>query len=95
MKTVISNLLSLNPQNVSPEIFWVLGIVYGVLLLVTFTSIFKTVDSLLGRLAWMVLTTAVPVGGMALYCVRCLWKADYSTLLQFLPKKNDKRAMKA
>jgi len=94
MRIIISNLLNLDVQNVSVEIFWILGIVYGVLLLVTVSSILKSVDSLIGRLAWLLLTVGFPLGGMVLYCLRCILVADFSSLSQFTPKKKQAGALK-
>lgn len=85
MLTTIIKFLSFAPDNVSKEVFWILGIIYLFLLIATALSIKKTTNNLSSKLAWTLLVIVLPVIGIAIYCIRCLASADFHFLKQFSP----------
>ena len=91
MRVIFSRFLNLSAQNVTEEIFWVLGLIYFVALVVVLFGIWGLSIRTSAKVAWTLLTIVLPVVGPALFCVRCLFKADYSFLQQFGMKSSSKK----
>lgn len=83
MLHVIIKFLTFSPENVSVEIYWALGAIYFLFYVTTCLSILSNKLGFRSRLAWILLSTVLPVVGMAFYCLRCLAIADYQFLKQF------------
>lgn len=83
MRIVITRFITFNAENVTQEVLWALAMVYFVLVTVTVFSILKDTGSAGMKMAWILLVLAAPVLGMAIYCVRSLFSADYQFLKQF------------
>jgi hypothetical protein len=81
MRTVLQRFLTFNAENVVPEIYWALGLVYVILLAVAISSLVKSQIS--GKLAWLLLLLFVPIFGMYIYTLWALARADYSFLARF------------
>ncbi|HCN29347.1 MAG TPA: hypothetical protein DIT64_11465 [Verrucomicrobiales bacterium] len=78
MRTVIQRFFSFTAENVVPEIYAALGLVYLILLFVTLASVSKTQTN--GKLAWFMIVLLLPMLGMYFYAFWSLIKADYSFL---------------
>ena len=83
MRYAITNFFSLSPENVSEDVFWALGAIYGLLVIVSLMSVVSKSASVGSALLWFILVLFVPVVGIAAHCVRCLFSADYGFLKQF------------
>ena len=82
MRDVVTNALTLSPQNFSVEVAWALGIIYGAMWLVTMTSVIQQSFGVASKIAWVIIVTAVPIVGMVFYSARCLLSADFGFLKQ-------------
>lgn len=83
MSTVLIRLLTLNAENVIPEVIWALAGIYAVALLVTLTSVWAVCKSYSARFLWMIVVVCIPFLGIMAHCFRCLTLADLSSLKQF------------
>ena len=81
MRTVIQRFLSFQAENVGPEIYGALGLVYLLLLAVSLASVARLVGR--RKLAWMLLICFVPLFGMYAYALYSLVRADYSFFKRF------------
>lgn len=82
MRVVILRLLTFKAENVVPEIYWGLGAIYVLSLLVCYSSILKSQKSSFACVAWILLVTCLPVIGILLYSFWSLISADYTSLRQ-------------
>lgn len=82
MRVIITRFLTLSAQNISDEVVWALAFIYFLLVLVTLASVWSSPSGVVQKIIWTMLVLTLPVAGMALYCVRCLFRADYSWLTQ-------------
>lgn len=89
MTTVLIRLLTLNAENVIPEILWAILGIYILAVLVTLTSVWVTCQSAVSRFFWILLVVGMPFLGILAHCLRCLTLADVSALKQFgfFPRK--------
>jgi hypothetical protein len=90
MHDVIVRFLTLDALNVIPEIYIALVLVWIGIVTVTFLSIGSQRLPLWAKLFWIIVTVMVPIGGVFLYTIFCLLRADYSYLQQmgfFLPTR--------
>ena len=85
IRTILTNFIRFNAQNVNKEVLLVLCTVYGVLLVLTLISIFSRNKGGAFKAGWCFLTVFVPVGGIALYCLSCILSVD-KTLLERLKR---------
>ncbi len=83
MIQAIIKLLLLSPETVSEEVYWALTGIYLMFWAATVISILSTGLSPLGKVVWLMLITLLPVLGIALHCLACLYRADYQFLKQF------------
>ena len=81
MRTVIQRFLSFQAENVAPEIYWALGLVYFLLLAVSLASVVRS--GFRGKLAWALLISFIPFLGMYTYALYALARADYAFLKRF------------
>jgi len=73
----------LNPITVNPEVYFILGGVWLFLVLLTWSSIVKSVGGRLGKIVWCLVTLLLPVIGIVAYCFRCLASTDLTPLKEF------------
>lgn len=83
MLTVLLRLLTLQAQNVIPEVIWAMLGIYALAILVCFTSIWKKHSNWALRISWILFVTGVPFLGCIIYCLTCLITADVTALKQF------------
>ncbi|WP_345735210.1 hypothetical protein [Prosthecobacter algae] len=83
MINILIRLLTLNAQNVIPEILWALLAIYVLSVLVTITSVWSTVRSGKARFLWILVVVFVPFLGILAHCVHSLTLADLTSLKQF------------
>ena len=83
MRETIVRFFTIDPLNEHPLIYWTLAAVWLVLIVNCIASLRVQPISISMRWFWIILIVALPIGGMALYLLRCLVKTDYS-FLKFL-----------
>jgi hypothetical protein len=79
----IIKLILLSPENVSEEVYWGLAGIYLMLWAAAVFSVMSCKRNNLGKMAWLLLVTCLPILGIALHCFSCLLSADYLFLKQF------------
>ncbi|MCH2059729.1 MAG: PLDc N-terminal domain-containing protein [Verrucomicrobiales bacterium] len=80
MKAAIYRFITLDARNVAPEIYLGLLIIYAALIFTTINSIRTQDISTARKIIWSLFILVVPIGGMAIYALRCLITADHSFL---------------
>ncbi len=83
MSTVLIRLLTLQAENVIPEVLWALAGVYVIALLITLSSVWVTHKSYKVRFFWMLVVICFPFIGILAHCLMSLSIADISSLKQF------------
>jgi len=76
--------LKLDVQNLIPEVWWAVGIIWALLLAFALASIWGQSFGSAARIFWTLLVTLIPVAGLLLYCIFCLLKVDYHFLERFV-----------
>ena len=82
MKALITRFFALDAQNVIPYVYVAIGVVWVVMVV---TTLFSIAGQELGRgvkVSWTLAVVFVPIVGMAAYCFRCLFTAEYPLLQQ-------------
>ena len=82
MKDVVIRFLTLNAQNVIDYVYFALVAVWIVMVMVTLFSIRSQDIGAAAKASWTLMTVFLPIFGIGLYCLRCLWRADYPLLEQ-------------
>jgi hypothetical protein len=80
MRDTLVRFFTIDPLNEQPLIYWGLAVVWLVLVGNCIASLRVQPISVAARWLWAFLIIALPIIGMALYLLRCLFKADYSFL---------------
>jgi len=80
MTDVLIRFLGVKPLNDHPLIYAGMLVVWMTLVINCLFSIQSLRASLAMRWFWFVFVVGVPLVGMLLYLLRCLWLADYSFL---------------
>lgn len=80
MRDTVFRFFTIDPLNQHPLIYWGLAVVWLVLVGNCIASLKAQPISVAARWLWVILIIALPIIGMALYLLRCLFKADYSFL---------------
>lgn len=83
MRGVITRFFKFDALNAIPEVYTYALVIYVALIIITWFSIRSMELHWLSKFAWFVVVTFVPIIGPAVYCVYCLFKADYSYLKRF------------
>jgi|GEM_PF-1701898 len=83
MLHVIINLLTLKALSTPVEIYAGLGFVWLLMLTAGLASVVSRNSSGWLKVLWFILLIGLPVAGMMLYCLYCLWAADYDFLKVF------------
>ena len=85
MRQVIIDFLFFRAQNSNPMIYIGLAVVYLVMLGCSISSISKESYGRGTKIFYIALVLAIPIVGMLMYTLHCIWKADYSAVLRFKP----------
>lgn len=83
MRETAIRFFTIDPLNEHPLIYWGLALVWLVLVGNCIASLRVQPISVAARWLWVLLIIALPILGMALYLIRCLFKAEY-TFLKFI-----------
>ena len=83
MKTVLENLLRLQPQNMLPTIWALMILLWIVVVGLGCFSIFAQPIPRGLKILWVLVVSLLPLVGMLLYCLFCLVCVDYRTVLGF------------
>ena len=83
MRDTITNFLQMDVQTSIGLVYGGLALVWLIVLFAAICSIVSRPMGTVGKVAWIVLVTGLPLAGMAIYCLYSLLRADYSFLSQF------------
>lgn len=83
MSTVLIRLLTLNAENVIPEVIWAILGIYVLAVLVTLTSVWVTCQNAMSRFIWILAVVCIPFFGILGHCLHSLTLADVTALKQF------------
>ena len=89
MRDTITNFLKMDVQTSIGLVYAGLAVVWLIILIAGISSIVTRPMGVVGKVAWILLIVAVPLVGMAVYCLYSLFRADYTFLQQlgFFPGK--------
>lgn len=83
MRGVIIRFLKFDALNAIPEVYAFAAMIYVALVVITWFSVFSLKVGKFAKFFWIVVVTFIPIAGIAIYCVFCLYRADYSYLKRF------------
>lgn len=97
MRRLFTNILSLDPQNISAMILWIAAALWVGVWLVLVVDVFKKTRSGFWKFFWL-LFTAIPVAGGMVYSLNELlfsdWKGAFSWRQHEIKSKASKRSKK-
>ncbi len=80
MKGIFIHFFKLEILNLHPMIYWAVAAVWLLLLISAVNSI-RTISLSIGaKMVWLLLIFFLPVVGLALYALRCLFKTNWKAL---------------
>lgn len=77
MRSIVTNFIQFNILNMNPMVYWGLAVVWLMLLLSAFMSLRSLSTPFWAKFLWFIIIVALPIMGLALYALRCLFKADW------------------
>lgn len=86
MLHTLFNWLKFDVQNLIVEVWWCVAALWGALVLISLIDVAVSNLRRGEKALWMVLILLLPLGGLAAYCIACLFRADYY-MIDFLFKK--------
>lgn len=97
MRETLLRFFTLEPMNADPTILWIMAGIWVVLVINCISSLRIIPIGLGGRWAWLLIIVLLPILGMTLYLLRCIFRADYSFLKFVLgpPKKVNRDLVKS
>lgn len=84
MIEALIRLFTFNVMSEHPAVYWGLAAVWLILLLAAVSSLRSLPISTGAKVAWFVLIFFVPLVGLGIYALRCLFVADWSFFKPFL-----------
>lgn len=91
MVDLLKRWLTFDAQNIIPEVWQALAVLWVALLIFSFTSVATLEISAAGKFFWLLIIICLPLLGLFLYCIRCLVRADYHQLeFLFFRRRNSK-----
>jgi len=92
MLQVLIRFLTFNVMSEHPAVYWGLAAVWLILLLASVSSLRSQPLSMGAKLAWFALILFLPLIGLGIYALRCLFTAEWSFFKPFLaPQKTLKK----
>lgn len=92
MLQVLIRFLTFNVMSEHPGVYWGLAAVWLILLLAAFSSLRSLPISTAARIAWFGLIFFVPLIGLGIYALRCLFMGDWRFFKPFLlPQKTTRK----
>ena len=82
MRTTLVHFLTFRAQNVSPEVYWALAVIYALMVVATVASILSEKNGAIRKFLWLLVILLLPLAGMLLYTMRCMVIADFGFLKQ-------------
>lgn len=83
MRSVITKFLTFKAENVIPEIYIAIALVYFGMLFACMLSIYKTQKTGWSKFIWMAFCVFIPIMGMFIYSAQCMLNADFKFLKEF------------
>jgi hypothetical protein len=96
MRETLFRFFTLEPMNANPMILWIMAGIWVLLVVNCITSLRHLTIGVGARWAWLLIIVLLPIVGMTLYLLRCIFRADYSFLKFVLgpPKKVQRELVK-
>jgi hypothetical protein len=92
MLQVLIRFFTFNVMSEHPAVYWGLAAVWLILLLASVSSLRSQPLSMGAKLAWFALILFLPLIGLGIYALRCLFTAEWSFFKPFLaPQKTLKK----
>lgn len=88
MRGIITRFFTMDVLNIHPAVYWGLALIWVILLVAAISSLRSLRESGKVKVFWLAIILLIPIVGMAIYCIRCLVKADWSGLKPFLLPQN-------
>lgn len=80
MRNIIINFLSLEVRSIHPAVYWGLAIIWVLVLVSALISVRSLPASGLVKVVWFILILAVPILGLGIYALYCLFSANWEML---------------
>ncbi len=87
MRQIIIDFLLLRAQNSHPMVYLGLAFIYLMMLGSSISSISQESCGRGKKSFYVILVLALPLVGMLVYTLSCIWRADHSALLRFKPQR--------
>lgn len=84
MQEVILRFLTFEVVTLHPGVYWGLALVWLLLLFAAFASVRSLPIGRLAKVLWFLLILCLPLLGLAIYALRCLFLGDWSFLKPLL-----------
>lgn len=78
MRALVINFLSLDVLNLHPALYWGLAAVYFLIFVSAFMSVRSLAISTGAKVAWLLIIIVIPILGLAVYALRCIFKANWN-----------------
>lgn len=88
MQEIVTRMLALDAQAYHPLFPVIIGSVWLILLIATFSSLKSLKISIMAKIIWFTIVLALPIVGLALYCLWCILRSDWSFLKPMVAAKN-------
>lgn len=75
--SLIRNFLTFKLITITPSGYWMLAAVWCVLVFAAFWSLRSRPITTLNKILWSIAILCLPVAGLSLYSLACLWNADW------------------
>lgn len=96
MRETLFRFFTFEPMNPQPMVLWIMAGIWLLLVVNCITSLRHLTIGVGARWAWLLIIVLLPIVGMTLYLLRCIFRADYSFLKFVLgpPKKVQRELVK-
>lgn len=78
MRSIVIHFLQFEVLNMHPMIYWVMALIYFMVLVSALLSLRSLAMPLGTKLSWFLVILVIPILGLAIYALRCLFKGNWS-----------------
>lgn len=91
MSSLVINILRFDILNMHPAVYWGLGVIW-ILMLVSAIMSVRSLPIFPGKkVAWIFVIVAIPILGLGIYALRCLFSANWDVLKPFFRSRQLER----
>ena len=94
MIQLVLRFLTFNAQNLIPEVWVILVVLWVGLVFFSVTSVVSLNISASGKVFWLALIVILPIFGLFIYCIRCIIRSE-SPVFRSVPPRNKAKAREA